>query len=162
VGKTNELVYWLKGVMGCGKSTIDQTFAECSAAHGNLGASFFCSHDYPDWRNRHLIFLTLSYDLTYWSADFKTALVSIICANPNVQYNTLHIQLEKLLVRPFKQTGLSTTIVVDALNECEDNEPVSEFLSALAIHINTIPTVKFFITGRPEDHIQSRFKLPSL
>ena len=53
-------------------------------------------------------------------------------------------------------------IVVDALDECEDKEPVSEFLSALAIHVNTIPTVKFFITWRPEDHIQSGFKLPSL
>ena len=131
-GQTNELVYWLKGVAGCGKSTIAQTFAERSAAHGNLGASFFCSRDYPDRRNLHLIFPTLAYDIAYSSAIFKTALVPIIRANPNVQYDALHIQLEKLLVRPFKQTGLSATIVVDALDECEDKEPVSEFLSALA------------------------------
>jgi hypothetical protein len=161
-GKTNESVYWLKGVAGCGKSTIAQTFAERSAAHGNLGASFFCSRDYPDRRNLYLIFLTLAYDLAYWSADFKTALVLIIRANPNVQHDALHIQIEKLLVRPFKQTGLSATIVVDALDECEDKEPVSEFLSALAAHIDTMPAVKFFITGRPEDHIRSGFTLPSL
>jgi NACHT domain len=161
-GKMNESVYWLKGVAGCGKSTIAQTFADRSAEHGNLGASFFCSRDYPDRRNLHLIFPTLAYDLAYWSTDFKIALVSIIRTNPNVQYDTLHIQLEKLLVRPFKQTGLSATIVVDALDECEDKEPVSEFLSALAVHVNTIPTVKFFITGRPEDRIRSGFKLPSL
>jgi len=37
----NESVYWLKGVAGCGKSTIAQTFAERSAAKGKLGASFF-------------------------------------------------------------------------------------------------------------------------
>ena len=158
----NESVYWLKGVAGCGKSTIAQTFADRSAEHGNLGASFFCSRDYPDRRNLHLIFPTLAYDLAYWSTDFKIALVSIIRTNPNVQYDALHIQLEKLLVRPFKQTGLSATIVVDALDECEDKEPVSEFLSALAVHVNTIPAVKFFITGRPEDHIRSGFKLPSL
>ena len=161
-GNTDELVYWLKGVAGCGKSTIAQTFADRSAAHGNLGASFFCSRDYPDRRNLHLIFPTLAYDLAYWSADFKTALVSIVRTNPNVQYDALHIQVEKLLVRPFKQTRLSATIVVDALDECEDREPVSEFLSALAVHIDDIPAVKFFITGRPEDHIRSGFKLPSL
>jgi len=139
--KTNELVYWLKDVRGVGKYTIAQTFAEHSTAHGYLGASFFCSRDYPDQRNLHPTFLTLAYDLAYWSADFKTALVSTICANPNVQYDTLHIQLEKLPMRPFKQTGLSATIVVDA--------------------IDTISTVKFFITWRPEDHIRSGFKLPS-
>jgi hypothetical protein len=160
--KTNESVYWLKGVAGCGKSTVAQTFAERSAANGNLGASFFCSRDYPDRRNLRLIFLTLAYDLAYWSADFKTALVPIIRANPNVQYDSLPVQLEKLLVRPFKQTGLSATIVVDALDECEDKEPVSEFLSALALHVIIFPTVKFFITGRPEDRIRSGFKLPSL
>ena len=61
----NESVYWLKGVAGCGKSTIAQTFAECSAAKGKLGASFFCSRDYPDRRNLNLIFLMLARDLTY-------------------------------------------------------------------------------------------------
>jgi NACHT domain len=158
----NESVYWLKGVAGCGKSTIARTFAERSAAKGKLGASFFCSRDYPDRRNLHLIFLTLARDLAYWSAHFKNALVPIIRANPNAQDDSLPIQLEKLLVRPFKQTGLSATIVVDALDECEDKEPVSEFLSALAAHVDNMPTVRFFITGRPEDHIRSGFKLPSL
>jgi hypothetical protein len=158
----NESVYWLKGVAGCGKSTIAQTFAERSAAKGKLGASFFCSRDYPDRRNLHLIFLTLAHDLAYWSADFKTALVPVIRANPNVQDDSLPVQIEKLLVRPFKQTGLSATIVVDALDECEDKEPVSEFLSALALHVDNMPTVRFFITGRPEDRIRSGFKLPSL
>ncbi|KIM73999.1 hypothetical protein PILCRDRAFT_39996, partial [Piloderma croceum F 1598] len=158
----NESVYWLKGVAGCGKSTIAQTFAERSAAKGKLGASFFCSRDYPDRRDLHLIFLTLACDLAYRSSDFKTALVPIIRANPNVQDDSLPVQLGKLLVRPFKQTGLSATIVVDALDECEDKEPVSEFLSALAVHVNNMPTVRFFITGRPEDHIRSGFKLSSL
>jgi NACHT domain len=158
----NESVYWLKGVAGCGKSTIAQTFAERSAAKGKLGASFFCSRDYPDRRNLRLIFLTLARDLAYWSADFKTALVPIIRASPNVQDDSLPVQLEKLLVRPFKETRLSATIVVDALDECEDKEPVSEFLSALAVHVNNVPTVRFFITGRPEDRIRSGFKLPPL
>ena len=160
--KTNESLYWLKGVAGCGKSTIAQTFAEHSAANSNLGASFFCSRDYPDRRNLRLIFLTLAYDLAYWSADFKSALVPILRSNPSVQYDSLPIQLEKLIVRPFEQTGLFATIIVDAIDECEDKEPVSEFLSALAQYVEKIRRVKFFITGRPEDRIRSGFKLPSL
>jgi hypothetical protein len=61
-------------------------------------------------------------------------------------------------VGPLKETGLSCTIVVDALDECEDKEPVSAFLSALAQYVDEIPTVKFFITGRPEDRIRYGFE----
>jgi hypothetical protein len=46
---------------------------------------------------------------------------------------------------------------VDALDECEDKEPVSAFLSALARYIDEIPSIKFFITGRPEDYIRYGF-----
>jgi hypothetical protein len=145
--ETSESVYRSRGVAGCGKSAVAQTFAEHSAACGNLGASFFCSRDYPDRRNLHLIFPTIAYNLAHWCTYFKTALVPIICSNPNMQCDALPFQLEKLLVRPFKQTGLSATIVVDALDECDDLEPVSEFLSALALHVEAMPTVKFFITG---------------
>jgi hypothetical protein len=88
--------------------------------------------------------------------------VLIIRVNPNVQDDSLPVQLEKLLVRPFKQTGLSATIVVDALDECEDKGPVSEFLSALSVHVGSMPAVRFFITGRPEYRSRSGFKLPSL
>ena len=154
---TDELVYWLKGPAGSGKSTIAQTFAELSAADGRLGASFFCSRDFPDRRNLQLIFPTLAYDLAYQSAEFKSALVQIISSNPSPEHFALAVQLEMLIVRPLKETGLSFTIVVDALDECEDKEPVSAFLSALARYIDEIPTIKFFITGRPEDHIRCGF-----
>ena len=62
-------VYWLKGVAGCGKSTIAQTFAERSAARKQLVASFFCSRDFPDRRNLRLIFPTLAHDLAYQHPD---------------------------------------------------------------------------------------------
>jgi len=158
---TDKSVFWLKGVAGCGKSTIAQTLAEIFAANGHLGASFFCSRDYPDRRNLHLIFPTLAYQLAYRYMDFKTNLVQIFLSDPDVVNDSLAVQFEKLIVRPLQQTQLNVTIVVDALDECEDKEPVSEFLSALAKHVDNMPTVRFFITGRPEDHIRSGFKLPS-
>jgi NACHT domain len=155
-------VYWLKGVAGCGKSTIAQTVAERSAAHGRLGASFFCSRDYPNRRDLRLIFPTLARDLAHGHPNYKTALAQIIRSDPDVEHDTLAVQFERLIVQPLKSTGLSLTIVVDALDECKDKEPVSAFLSVLAKHIDEIPNVKFFITGRPEDHIRSGFAIPSL
>ena len=98
----DELVYWLKGPAGSGKSTIAQTFAEHSAADGRLGASFFCSRDFPDRRNLQLIFPTLAHELAYKSAEFKSALVQIISSNPSPEHFSLAVQLEMLLVRPLK------------------------------------------------------------
>jgi hypothetical protein len=55
-----------------------------------------------------------------------------------------------------------TLIIVDALDECQDEEPASALLSILARYLPEIPFVKFFITGRPEPRIRSGFRLESL
>jgi hypothetical protein len=159
---TDKRVYWLNGHAGSGKSTIARTFAERSSQKGKLGASFFCSRDFEDKRNIHFIFPTLAYELAYRYAEFKTALIPILKANPNIGHTLPAIQLENLLVRPLQSTGLHTTIVIDALDECKDNRPVSLILSLLGTYIHALPFVKFFITGRPEPSIRSGFQRPLL
>jgi hypothetical protein len=159
---TNTRVYWLNGVAGSGKSTIAQTFAKSAHARRRLGASFFCSRDFDDRRNIHLIIPTLAYHLAHQHIEFKAALIPIIRSNPDVGHDSLAIQLEYLLVQPLRSIELSTTIVIDALDECEEDKPASAILSVLAQHIDAIPSVKFFITGRPELHIRTGFRLPLL
>ena len=70
--------------------------------------------------------------------------------------------MEKLIVAPLCATQISTLIVIDALDECQDKEPASALLSVLSHHVDKIPLVKFFITGRPEFRIHSGFCLKSL
>ena len=70
--------------------------------------------------------------------------------------------MEKLLVGPLKSTQTATLIIIDALDECKDKEPASAILSILSRYVDQIPTVKFFITGRPEPRIRSGFRLESL
>jgi hypothetical protein len=52
--------------------------------------------------------------------------------------------------------------VIDALDECKDEEPSSAILSVLGRFVEKIPRVKFFITGRPESRIKTGFRLPLL
>jgi hypothetical protein len=52
--------------------------------------------------------------------------------------------------------------VIDALDECKDDEPSSAILSILGQFVKQIPRVKFFITGRPEPRIKTGFRLPLL
>jgi len=155
-------VYWLNGLAGTGKSTIAQTTAERLFADGRLGASFFCSRDFKDRSDLHFIFPTLSFQLAYRYPDFRSALIPLLQSNPDIGYESLCYQMEKLIVAPLKEKGISTVIVIDALDECTDDEPQSTILSVMGRLVEEIPKVKFFITGRPEPRIQSGFRLQLL
>ena len=155
-------VFWLNGLAGTGKSTIAQTFAEISFADGKLGASFFCSRDFEDRNNLHAIFPTLAFQLAYRYPLFRKQLLRVLKANPDIGRESLCSQMEKVIVGPFKATRIPTLIVIDALDECKDEEPASAILSVLSRYVDEMPQVKFFITGRPEPRIRSGFRLKSL
>ena len=155
-------VFWLNGLAGTGKSTIAQTVGERVFADGLLGASFFCSRDFKDRSDLHFIFPTLAFQLAHKYPAFRSALVSLLQSNPDIVYESLHSQMGKLIAGPLKSAGVSAVIVIDALDECKDEEPSSAVLSVLGRFVGQIPRIKFFITGRPEERIKTGFRLPLL
>ena len=155
-------VFWLNGLAGTGKSTIAQTFAETCFADGKLGASFFCSRGFEDRSNLKAIFPTLAFQLAYRYLPFREQLLRVLRANPSVAQESLCSQMEKIIVGPLKASQIQTLIIIDALDECKDEEPASALLSILSRYVDKIPNVKFFITGRPEAQIRSGFRLESL
>ena len=131
---------------------------------GRLGASFFCSRDFEDRRNLHLIFPTLAVQLARRYTAFRSIFVPLVQSDPEIADETLYGQMKKLIVQPLAESEISTIIVIDALDECEDEDeqPVSVILSVLGRLVADIPKVKFFITGRPESRIREGFRLPLL
>ena len=155
-------VFWLNGLAGTGKSTIAQTVSERIFADEQLGASFFCSRDFEDRSSLRFIFPTLAFQLARGFPKFRAVLVPLLQSNPDVAHESLYRQMEKLIVEPLRSTDVSTVIVIDALDECKDDEPSSAILSVLGRVVEQIPRVKFFITGRPEPRIKTGFRLPLL
>jgi len=155
-------VYWLNGLAGTGKSTIAQTTTERVFASGQLGASFFCSRDFENRSNLQLIFPTLAVQLARRYTEFRSTFIPLVRSDPGIVYESLYIQMDKLIVQPLKASGISTVIVIDALDECKDEEPASAILSVLGRFVSEIPKVKFFLTGRPEPRIREGFRLPLL
>ena len=156
---TDELdqrVFWLNGLAGTGKSTIAQTFAETSFSDGKLGASFFCSRGFEDRSNVRVTFPTLAFQLAYRYPRFRKELLPVLRVNPEIGRGSLCSQLEKVIVGPFKATRIPTLIIIDALDECKDEEHASAILSVL--YMDQIPEAKFFIAGRPEPRIRSGFR----
>ena len=70
--------------------------------------------------------------------------------------------MKKFIAQPLAESAISTVIVIDALDECEDEESASAILSVLGQFVARIPTVKFFITGRPVPRIREGFRFPLL
>ena len=155
-------VFWLNGLAGTGKSAIAQTFAEMSFADGKLGASFFCSRSSDDKSNLRSILPTLAFQLAHRYPPFRKELLRVLTAGHDVGRESLCSQMEKLIVGPFQATKTQTLIVIDALDECRDEEPASAILSVLSRYVDDISSAKFFITGRPEPRIHSGFRLKSL
>lgn len=165
---TAKQVFWLNGHAGSGKSTIAQSFAESLFVDGQLGASFFCSRDSEARSSKEKIFSTLAFQLAITnnsrSSMYRKHLLEIINADLDVGSRSLREQLEHLIVRPLNDTksDIVTVVVVDALDECRDEETTSSILSVLSGLISRVPSLKFFITGRPESHIRSGFRLTNL
>ena len=160
--KESQPIFWLNGLAGTGKSTIAQTFAEITYAEGKLGASFFCSRGSENRSNIQAIFPTLAFQLAYQYPSFRQQLLQVLRADPGIGHKSLCSQLEKAIIGPFKATKIPTLIIIDALDECKDDEPASAILSVLSRYVDQIPTVKFFITGRPEPPIRLGFRLKLL
>ena len=155
-------VYWLNGLAGTGKSTIAQTISERVLADGQLGASFFCSRDFEDRSNLQFVFPTLAVQLARRYTKVRSIFVSLVQSDPEIAFESLYNQMKKLIVDPLKESGVSTVVVIDALDECRDEEPASAILSVLGRFLSEIPKVKFFVTGRPEPRIRQGFRLPLL
>ena len=128
-------------------------------AEGRLGASFFCSRDFEDRSDLKFIFPTLAVQLAHAYAEFRSILVPLVQLDPGILRESLYGQMNKLIVQPLVKSGISTVIVIDALDECKDREPSSAILSVLRQSVTKIPKVRFFVTGRPEPHIRDGFQL---
>ncbi|KAF9781009.1 hypothetical protein BJ322DRAFT_1082678 [Thelephora terrestris] len=153
-------IFWLNGLAGAGKSTIAQTVAERCFANGNLGASFFFSGD-TSLRNHddpNAFFLTLAFQLAHKYPNFRHALVPHLRSNPDIAYESLEIQADRLIASPLRSANIATVIVVDALDECKDKESQPAIISAMETIIDRVPEVKFFITSRPDPQIKGRFR----
>jgi len=155
-------VFWLNGLAGTGKSTIAQSFSEMAANEGILGASFFCSRDYLNRKELKNIFPTLAYQLACHYPNFQSHLITDLKKDPTLAHTSLISQLESLLVNPLSREKKPCVIIIDALDECIDDQPASAILSVLGRFVDKLPLVKFFITGRPEARIRSGFRLPLL
>ncbi|RXW20179.1 hypothetical protein EST38_g5667 [Candolleomyces aberdarensis] len=114
---------------------------------------------------------------SYWMHRYIKAAVD---AEPSLlaSSTSLKVQLDRLVYQPFQYatwwrfttwwrfltwrrfTTVPFVIVIDGLDECEDKQGVEDFIDSMLEYFGKNPStlLRFFITTRVEQHIQSRLK----
>ncbi|KAL4872501.1 hypothetical protein BDV12DRAFT_183136 [Aspergillus spectabilis] len=153
------------GKAGTGKSTISRTVASLLKKNGLLGASFFFKRGEQDRGSAKKLFPTLITQLVNSIPQLLPCIQKAIQHDPHISEKMLKEQFEKLLLQPLLETdqGVTTTatrvIVIDALDECDQEDNIGIILKLLPrVQKSNTVKLRFLLTSRPELSIRASFK----
>ncbi|KAL7277956.1 hypothetical protein ACG7TL_007907 [Trametes sanguinea] len=160
---SDRAILWLYALAGAGKSTLALTVAEWWDEDDVLGATFFCARD-GDRSNIRCIFRTIAYQLACRFPEFREALSKVLKGDPDIHSSVPSRQLQKLIAEPLEVANSGgrlpgrIAIVIDALDECTDDEAVSTVIKSLALYTpSKLVPLRIFITSRPAEPITRGF-----
>ncbi|KAF9001331.1 hypothetical protein BDQ17DRAFT_1542852 [Cyathus striatus] len=158
----------LHGPAGAGKSCIARSTCEKADKTGLIGASFFFWRGANDRNNAQKLFTTIAYQLATKSDEVAKYIAAAIEHDPRLLHDApLEHQFQKLIYEPCclipPERLQISVIVIDGLDECID--PIVQVsilqIIAKAVRYNGFP-LGFFITSRPELHLQEVFDTKEL
>ncbi|CAE6485734.1 unnamed protein product [Rhizoctonia solani] len=150
---------WMNGMAGTGKTTIAYTVCTELKKTNQLGASFFCSRTLSECRRVKHIIPSIAYQLARFSLPFRCELAKALDADIDAHALALNVQYKKLIEEPLtKAKGrlpADLIVVIDALDECDNEDSVGQILELLMPAAHTLP-IRFLISSRPEKEITRR------
>ena len=163
----DELIMWLYGPAGAGKSAIAQTIAEQCHASGLLLASFFFSRTDPKRNNEKSLVASIAYQIALNVPEARSAIEAAVDRDPAIFHRSLEAQLSMLIIEPLTElsragispsTPLPNLIVIDGLDECRNLQVQQHILHTVsnALQQPSVP-LKFLICSRAEPHLTLEF-----
>jgi hypothetical protein len=163
--KDGKSIFWLSGMAGTGKSTIARTVAQLFASRGQLGASFFFKKGEGERGNASRFFTTIAVDLVAHEPGMLPGIRRALDEDSAVSQRALKDQFEKLILLPLlgiqqaRSQASARVVVIDALDECEQEQNIRAILQLLARTKDIRPMpLRIVVTSRPELHIRLGFK----
>ena len=157
----------LDGPAGFGKSTIARTVANRWNLSKRLAGSFFFFRNSGDQSKGVRLVPTLSYQLTFYMPETKPLIENALINDLSLLNRPVERQFQKLIVDPIlalpnpKLLRSPMRIVIDALDECEDNDFITQLIETITrIDYSKFP-VDFLFTSRREEHIRKIFESSS-
>ncbi|KAL0947592.1 hypothetical protein HGRIS_013681 [Hohenbuehelia grisea] len=155
----SQQVFWLKGALGSGKTTIAYTVAQLAYESKVLGANFFFSRFDETLRNPRLLFPTIAFQLAQYHPAFKRAIAGAIGADPDISHRQPAHQFDTLLCcvsSALDQLVHPVVFIFDALDEFESG--IGSFRDTMRLFIHNLTRlsnkVRVFLTSRPEPYLE--------
>jgi hypothetical protein len=165
-GEDSPTIFWLSGLAGTGKSTVARTLAARHLRTNSIAASFFFSRDGGEGghlRQARRFVTTLAVQLANNIQTLKRPICNAILAHSDIAHRALREQWRHLILNPLSTLASGNNapwyiLVVDALDECEEENDVRIILQLLA-EAPSLETVRLrvFLTSRPEVPIRNGF-----
>ncbi|KAF1816372.1 hypothetical protein P152DRAFT_454640 [Eremomyces bilateralis CBS 781.70] len=165
-GDNSPTIFWLSGLAGTGKSTIARTLAAKYLDTGGIAASFFFSRNGGEGgylRHGERFVTSIAVQLASNVPPAKQAICGAIFAQSNIASRALREQWRHLIHRPLSELPDRNCqsryiLVVDALDECENENDIQTILQLLA-ETRSLETVQLrvFLTSRREIPIRNSF-----
>ncbi|KAJ7208688.1 WD40-repeat-containing domain protein [Mycena pura] len=151
-------ILWLSGVAGSGKSTIAASIAKHFRERGALGAFVFFSRNKEN--SPRAVLHGIAYGLAMLNREFKVTLCHTLEQNSSIVNADINTQFQKLLLDPLDAISDNCNIIVilDALDECSDDERRRTLISLIANGFSRLPhNIRLLITSRRNRDISAPF-----
>ena len=151
-------IFWLCGMAGTGKSTISRTVAKFFERDKLLGASFFFKRGEGDRGNSKRLFSTIIKQILAHIRipQLELGVQKAISEDPDIAGKSPREQFEKLLLQPLLSLNQSKDviptmiIVIDALDECDDDNDIRLVLQLLPqLGQSKAISIRILLTSRP-------------
>ena len=162
-GTSQGNTYWFYGLPGIGKTSLAHSICENLHDQKHLAGAFFCQrsdHDLSEPRN---ILPTLTHKLAGVFPPFRRIVADRLRNDPNLTSKSMKHSLFLDFIRDLsRQPEHDLVFVIDALDECGDDQSRPGILRVLTDAAAQAPWLKIIITSRPEVDIQRFFKALTL
>ena len=174
IEEPSKRVFWLCADPGWGKSAVMGRLAHAQRAR--VLAVHFCRHDEADSRQPHRVISSLAYQIASQLPDYRSRLLEVVRARADWDGASAGDLFRQLIQEPLACTidgGRAAAetpegqaeeqhhrrlIVIDALDECVDDDGRSELLDVLSERFRALPNwLGLVVSSRKETAVVSRF-----
>jgi len=154
--------YWFYGSPGIGKTSLAHSICANLHKRKHLAGAFFCRRDDPNLSESRNILPTLINALAETLPSFRTVVADRLRDDPNLTSLSMEhsLFLDFICELPLHPDH-TLAFVIDALDECGDDQSRPDILEALTDAATQAPWLKIIITSRPEVDIQRFFDTPT-
>ncbi|EUC40168.1 hypothetical protein COCMIDRAFT_41455 [Bipolaris oryzae ATCC 44560] len=160
-GQDERCIFWLSGLAGTGKSTVARTVADSYSANQRLAASFFFSRGGGDVSHAGMFVTSMAVQLADNIPASRYHIRDAIAERSGIARQSLRDQWHHLILRPLSKLreDRSYILVVDALDECDNDNNIQIIIQLLAEVRPSLTGVRLrvFLTSRPEVPIRHGF-----